>query len=172
VAFVARDFIAAKQFARQSIVIDPEFWIGHLQLAQTCEQLGENEQALEALHEASRLSNGNSKAMALRGYIFAKLGRKDEAAEVLTMLAALSRERFVPPYAMALVHAGLGQKDFAMEWLERAWAARDVHLTFLPVDPKWDVFRAEARFAALLSRCEFMAPHDEARVSNTATFRA
>jgi DNA-binding winged helix-turn-helix (wHTH) protein/tetratricopeptide (TPR) repeat protein len=172
VAFVARDFIAAKQFARQSIVIDPEFWIGHLQLAQTCEQLGENEQALEALHEASRLSNGNSKAMALRGYIFAKLGRKDEAAEVLTMLAALSRERFVPPYALALVHAGLGQKDFAMEWLERAWAARDVHLTFLPVDPKWDVFRAEPRFAALLSRCEFMAPHDEARGSNTATFRA
>jgi DNA-binding winged helix-turn-helix (wHTH) protein/Flp pilus assembly protein TadD len=171
VAFVARDFIAAKQFARQSIVIDPEFWIGHLQLAQTCEQMGENEPALEALHEASRLSNGNSKAMALRGYIFAKLGRKEEAAEVLTMLAALSRERFVPPYALALVHAGLGQKDSAMEWLERAWAARDVHLTFLPVDPKWDVFRAEARFAALLSRCEFMAPHDEVRGSNTATFR-
>lgn len=40
VAFLGRDFEAAKQFARQAIVIDPEFWVGHLQLAQPCEQLG------------------------------------------------------------------------------------------------------------------------------------
>ena len=46
----------------------------------------------------------------------------------------------------------------AFEWLERGYEARDVHLVFLTVDPKWDVWRADARFAGLLKRCGFTAP--------------
>ena len=30
--------------------------------------------------------------------------------------------------------------------LEKAYAVRDVHLIYLPVDPKWDAYRADARF--------------------------
>jgi hypothetical protein len=74
---------------------------------------------------------------------------------VLNTLEALSHERYVPPYAMALVHAGLTQVDAAFERLERAYEAHDVHLMFLPVDPKWDSFRTDARFRSLLSRCDF-----------------
>ena len=156
VAFMGRDFEVAKQFARQAIVIDPEFWVGHLQLGQTCEQLREHDLGLEALQAAVRLSNGNSKAISLRGYLFAKVGKIAEAEEMLKTLEGVSRERFVPPYALALIHAGLGRKELAFEWLERALDARDVHLTFLPVDAKWDAFRDDVRFAALLKRCEFM----------------
>ncbi len=71
------------------------------------------------------------------------------------MLETLSRERHVPPYAMALVHAGLGERDTSLVWLERAFQVRDVHLIFLPVDPKWDTFRGEPMFQALLDRCGF-----------------
>jgi hypothetical protein len=39
--------------------------------------------------------------------------------------------------------------------LEQAYAARDVHLIYLPVDMKWDPYRAEPRFAALIERCGF-----------------
>jgi DNA-binding winged helix-turn-helix (wHTH) protein/tetratricopeptide (TPR) repeat protein len=158
VAFMGRDFVAAKQLARQAIVIDPEFWVGHLQLGQTCEQLAEHEEALQALNTAARLSNGNSKAMSLRGYLFAKLGKTDEARDALKMMQSLSRERFVPPYALALVHAALGEKDLAFECLDHALEARDVHLTFLPVDPKWDPLRPDPHFSALLNRCDFMSP--------------
>ena len=42
-----------------------------------------------------------------------------------------------------------------MEWLERSYQDRDVHLVFLPVDPKWDSFREDGRFQALLRRCRF-----------------
>src|SRR6267143_2109574 len=50
--------------------------------------------------------------------------------------------------------------------------ARDVHLVFLSVDPKWDVFRAEPRFSALLSRCPRTGPllSDVRRIK--VTFRA
>ena len=158
VAFCGREYSEAVQFARQAIVVDPEFWIGHLQLAQALEQLGQSEQALEALTSAGRFSGGNSKVVALRGYIFAKLGRAGEAREVLRTLVAIARERYVPPYAMALVHAGLGEGDDAFEWLDRAFEAHDVHLVFLPIDPKWDGLRADPRFAALLKRAGLPIP--------------
>jgi serine/threonine-protein kinase len=61
----------------------------------------------------------------------------------------------VPPYAFALVFAGLGRREAALEWLERAYEVRDVHLTFLPADPKWDPFKEDPRFQALLARCTF-----------------
>ena len=63
---------------------------------------------------------------------------------MLDTLQAISQERYVPPYASALVHAGLRQNDVALECLERAFHARDVHILFLTVDPKWD-----ARFAPI-----------------------
>jgi TolB-like protein/cytochrome c-type biogenesis protein CcmH/NrfG len=74
VAFAGREYAAALQFARQAIVVDPEFWIGLLQLGQAYEQSGQSELALEALNKAGRFSGGNSKAISLRGYLFAKLG--------------------------------------------------------------------------------------------------
>jgi hypothetical protein len=73
-------------------------------------------------------------------------------------LEAASRNRYVPPYAMALVHAGLLENDLALEWLNRAHDAHDVHLVLLTVDPKWDAFRADRRFMDLLGRCAFANP--------------
>jgi TolB-like protein/Flp pilus assembly protein TadD len=155
VAFAARDYAAAQQFARQAIVIDPELWIGHIQLAQACEQLGLHEMALDALNRAGRFGGGNSKVVALRGYVLAKIGRGDEAKESLDTLTAIAGERYVPPYAMALVQAGLGHPEAALELLELAYEVRDVHLAFLPIDPKWDAFRTQPRFIALLAGCGF-----------------
>src|SRR5580704_3070411 len=158
VAFSGREYADAVQFARQAVVVDPEFWVGHLQLAQALEQLGQNDQALDALASAGRFSGGNSKVIALRGYIFAKQGRAGEAREVLRTLVAIARERYVPPYAMALIHAGLEEADDSFEWLGRSLDAHDVHVIFLPVDPKWDPFRADPRFPALLKDCGLPVP--------------
>jgi hypothetical protein len=124
---------------------------------QAYEQYGKPGLAADALAIAERFSGGNSKAMSLRGYVLAKTNRREQAHEVLTMLQARSRERYVPPYAFALVHAGLGDRDAAFEWLERALEVHDVHLIYLTVDPKWDAYRPDPRFAALLGRCGFTA---------------
>jgi len=59
---------------------------------------------------------------------------------------------------MALIHAGLDDQAAVFDWLERAYAVRDVHLMYLPVDAKWDPYRADHRFVALLARCRFAAP--------------
>jgi TolB-like protein/DNA-binding winged helix-turn-helix (wHTH) protein/Flp pilus assembly protein TadD len=155
VAFQARRFAAAAEHARRAVLIDSEFWIGSMQLGQAYEQMGQTDLALAALTDAARFSGRNSKATSLRGYLLAKNGRVNEAREVLRRLESDSRDRYVPAGAMALVHAGLGEREAVIEWLAKAYDARDVHLIYLPVDPKWDPYRGEPRFQALLARCGF-----------------
>jgi TolB-like protein/Flp pilus assembly protein TadD len=157
VAFQAGQYPAAVEHARRAILIDSQFWIGYMQLAQAYERMGQPDLALAALTDAARFSGNNSKVSSLRGYILAKTRRFDEAREVLRRLESDSRTRYVPPVAIALVHAGLGDREAVMEWLAKAYDARDVHLIYLPVDPKWDPYRADPRFQALLTRCGFTA---------------
>jgi DNA-binding winged helix-turn-helix (wHTH) protein/TolB-like protein/Tfp pilus assembly protein PilF len=155
VAFQAHDFGAALEHARRAISLDPGLWIGYMELAQAYEAGGDHALALEAIADTERFSGGNSKVNSLRGYVLAKMGRVDAAREVLRTQEAVSRERYMPPYAMALVHAGLGERDAMFDFLEQAYAARDVHLIFLPVDMKWDPYRTDPRFVSLLARCAF-----------------
>jgi Flp pilus assembly protein TadD len=155
VAFQARDVAGALQHANRAIALDHAFWIGHQMRGQALEASGDQDLALEALATAARLSGQNSKPISLTGYILGRAGRTDEARDVLAVLELASRQRYIPPYALALVHAGLGDADAAFEWLDRAYEARDVHLMFLTVDVKWDRYRGDPRFAALLARCGF-----------------
>jgi len=157
VAFQSRDLPAALDHARRTIALNPAFWIGYMQLAQAYEAGGSYQLALEALDDATRLSHGNSKPISLRGYILAKTGRAGAAREVRNTLETTTRTRYVPPFAMALIEAGLGERDRVFEYLERAYTARDVHLMYLPVDVKWDPYRADPRFIDLLARCGFAA---------------
>jgi len=155
VAYHAGDYTSAIEFGRQAIVTDPEFWIGYFQIAQVYEHVGKTDLALEAISNAAKLGGGNSKTLALRGHILAKNGRADEAREQIATLETMARDRYVPPYATALILAGLDDREAALDWLDRAFDARDVHLVFLPIDPKWDPYRKHPRFAALLDRCNF-----------------
>jgi TolB-like protein/DNA-binding winged helix-turn-helix (wHTH) protein len=155
VSFQARDYAGALHHANRAIALDQEFWIGHQMRGQALEQLGNGDVALNALATAARLSDQNSKPISLTGYILARSGRTAEARDLLGALELASSQRYVPPYALALVHAGLGHADAAFEWLERAYAARDVHLMFLTVDAKWDGYRSDPRFGDLLGRSGF-----------------
>jgi tetratricopeptide (TPR) repeat protein len=155
VAYQNREWRGALDYARQAVALSSGFWIGHMQLGQALEGNGNNVLALEALDIAIQLSGGNSKALSLRGFILGRMGRREAARDVLDALEATSRERYMPPYAMALVHLGLDERDAAFAWLEQAYVARDVHLIYLPVDAKWDAYRNDARFIALLARCGF-----------------
>jgi hypothetical protein len=87
------------------------------------------------------------------------MGRAEAARKVLAALETAAHERYVPPYAMALVHAGLGERDAMFDALEKAYSARDVHLIYLPVEAKWDPYRADPRFVDLVARCGFGPSH-------------
>jgi DNA-binding winged helix-turn-helix (wHTH) protein/tetratricopeptide (TPR) repeat protein len=164
VAFQARDYAEALAHARRAVVIDPEFWIGYMELGQAYERLDKVDLALDALITAGRLSGGNSKAVSLRAYVLARAGRTDQARDLVETLESVARTRYVPPAAFALVHAGLGDREAVFEWLDNAAAVRDVHLMFLPVDSKWDEYRGNPRFDAILARCGFTSARTNASI--------
>ena len=95
---------------------------------------GRYDRALERLANAQRLSGNNSKTISLRGYILARIGLTHEARAALEDLAITAATTYVPPYAAALIHAGLGDRKATFEWLERAYAVRDIHLVLLRID--------------------------------------
>jgi serine/threonine-protein kinase len=51
-----------------------------------------------------------------------------------------------------MIHNGLGDSEQALLWLERAVEQRDLRLTFLKVEPKWNNLRDDKRFQDLLRR--------------------
>jgi tetratricopeptide (TPR) repeat protein len=155
VEYQARDFAAALEYARQATVIQPAFWIGHIQKGQSLTQLGRFDEALQAFDEAARFSGDNSKTLAFRTEALVRAGREAEARAVLAALELRSRDRYVPPVGFAAIHTSLGEHQAALVWLERAYQARDVHLAFLPVEARWDALRNEPGFQALIERCAF-----------------
>jgi hypothetical protein len=155
IAFCARDLDRAARCAREALLVEPNFWVAHYQLGRAYQQMARNDQALPELAEASRLSNGNSKPLSVSACALAESGRADDARAVVFALEQQTLVRYVPPYAIALGYSGLNEDARVFEWLERALAVRDVHLIYLPLDPKWDRFRQDQRFADFVDRCGF-----------------
>jgi len=136
----------------RSLEIDAHFWVTHVVAAKAYQSLGCCDEALEAAQKARQFSAGNTEPIALTGYTYALMGKRAEAEKVLEQLQSLSAQKFVPPYHFATIYAGLGKMDAALDWLERAYDERDVHMVFLKVEPKWDVLRDSARFEALIKQ--------------------
>ncbi len=111
-------------------------------------------EAVAALKKAEELS-GNYQSEAYRGYALARWGKQTEARAVLDGLFELSKERYVPPYYFALIYNGLGESDKALDYLEKAFAEKNVLMVFLKVEPKWKNLRNEPRFIDIMKRMKF-----------------
>ena len=142
-----------RQF-QATLDMDSRFWVAHICLAKTYEQLGMYQEALDSCDKAWEFSGGNSEALSLAGYIYAISGQLREAKAKLQELEEQKVKRYVPPYNLALVFAGLGESHTALGWLEQALEDRDVHMTFL-LDHKWDGLRSDPRFSVIAERCGF-----------------
>jgi TolB-like protein/DNA-binding winged helix-turn-helix (wHTH) protein/Flp pilus assembly protein TadD len=153
--FQARQYDAAVEQLQKTIRMNPHFWVGHLHLGKVYEQKGMYQEAIEEFTKARVLSEGNSETIASLAHAYALSGRQDAARNVLEELRRQSRSSYVPPYNLAMIYAGLGEKEQALDWLEKGYEARDVHMIFLKVDPKWDLFRTDSRFRDLLKRMGF-----------------
>jgi TolB-like protein/DNA-binding winged helix-turn-helix (wHTH) protein/Tfp pilus assembly protein PilF len=154
VALLAGDDEAALEYSRQAIAINPDFWVGHLYFGQASERLGKPQDALQALSDAARLSEGHSLTYSQRIPLLTKLGRTDEARALLADMEDRAARQYVPSYAVAVAHAQVGNVDAAFDWLDRAVQRRSIGLLQLPKDPRLQPLHGDPRFAALLQRCD------------------
>ena len=84
------------------------------------------------------------------GYALAKAGRRNEAEAILKKLE--TTEEYVSPAELAVLYMGLDQREQALSSLERAYAAHDLQMRYLGVDPHFDPVRSEPRFQELIRK--------------------
>ena len=113
---------------------------------------GQYEEAVAEARTTGKLEPSQTASVAYECYALAKLGKNDDAQAGLNELLKLSKERFVPPYHIAIVYNGLGRSNEALDWLERGFTERDPKMTFLKVDTRMNNLRNEPRFISLMQR--------------------
>ena len=104
--------------------------------------------------ETFKSRSGQSQNNWMLGYAYGKIGRIDEAKEILGVLLKKREASFVPAYMIATVYIGLGNKEKAFEWLDRDVedGRNSPFFAGLNTDIKYDDIRDTPRFQALLVR--------------------
>ena len=137
---------------REALELDPGSRVAHLFAANAYIEKGLYAEGIDEAAKSRSLSPSNTQAIAVGGYAKARIGRKDQARDALEELLEISKERYVPPYSMAIMHMGLGQPEETLKALERAVNVGDPFLMFLKVDPRWKSLGHDPRFTLLLKR--------------------
>lgn len=136
----------------KTLELEPNFWHSHLVLSEVHTEQKKFSEAIAAATRAAQISGGHSSAAAMKGYALAKSGDANGARNVLAEMQKSSAEKYVPPYNLAVIHNALGEPETALDLLEKAFAAKNVQIVFLKVDPKWNNLRGSPRFQNLLTR--------------------
>jgi serine/threonine protein kinase/tetratricopeptide (TPR) repeat protein len=172
VLFFQRQYDQAIEQYRKTLEFDPGFTSAIYSLSGAYAQKGMFSEALaeiEKLTLAGRGATGRGAANAppaqgrspanvappaLRAYVYAKMGRRAEAEQILAGMNEASRQRYIPAMASARIYAGLGDTEKAFESLEKAYAERSIaaQTIGIKVDPTFDPLRSDPRFTDLLRR--------------------
>jgi adenylate cyclase len=151
---------AVKQ-ARKTLELDPNLVPGHEILGQTYEAEGKLEEAIAEYRKANELEATPSN-FAMLAHAYAKTGRVSETRKILDKLTALSAQRYVGAYPLAVVHLALGEKEEALRLLEQSFVERDILLQGLfgsiKIDKRLDPLRNDPRFQKLVERFDAGIP--------------
>jgi TolB-like protein/Flp pilus assembly protein TadD len=149
----ARRYDEAVQQVQKTMELDLGFLLNYLTLSQIYEQMGRNNEAIAQVQKLMSLPGGDwPESLAELGCAFAASGNTAEAQKIIQQLNERSTREYVNPYIVATIYAALGDKDRALEWLEKSIPDRTSFLVFLKVEPKFDLLRADPRFADLMQR--------------------
>jgi len=153
--YFARQYDEAIEQCQKTLELDPNFAGTHWMLGQAYRQKRMYQEAIAEFQKAIGLSEGDPIRRAVLGHAYAVAGKRGEAEKIISELKELSKQRYFPPYFIALIYVGLDDKDHAFEWLEKAFAERSAGLIYLKVEPMFDPVRSDPRFHDLLRRVGF-----------------
>jgi DNA-binding winged helix-turn-helix (wHTH) protein/TolB-like protein/Tfp pilus assembly protein PilF len=160
VSYLAGQNDEAIASCKKAIEIDPSYPRLHFRLGNAYREKGMYQPALAEFVKAVQLAGGGDRYgdqyyEAAVGAAYAALGNTSEARKVLNSLIRRSKDRYVPAYGIALIYVGLGERDHVFEWLQRAYDERSTSMAYLKVDPAWNGFRSDPRFAAIAQSIRF-----------------
>ncbi len=149
-----RQYDRAIEQCRRTLEIDAQYVSAHDCLGESYLAKGMLEQALSEFRQAA--SGGEPVRTVGLARVYAVMGRRAEAQNILDGLQKSTRRDYFPPYLFATVYAAMGENEQALSLLEDAYAQRDPYLVHLNKDTTFDPIRSDdARFRDLLRRIGF-----------------
>ena len=150
IRYLAHDFDGALKCLRQGIEIDPTHYVSYLRLGLVCLQKNLKDDAIDAMRQAVKHSNGSTESLAALAQAHAVIG--NQRAFHTTMAELTESDRYVSPYNVARVYAAINEKPKAFEWLERAYGEHNPDLIELTREPSFAGLHSDTRFRQLVIR--------------------
>jgi serine/threonine protein kinase/tetratricopeptide (TPR) repeat protein len=158
----------AIELIRQILEMDPAFALSYRRMGLACYNVGRWDESLAAMKKAVELSSG-SVGVGPLGFLYGRMGRQEEALEILALLRHTAGERYVSPLEMALVCGGMESLDDTFHELERACEDRTSDLVLyhhypwpagVRGDPRYRTISRQIGFPdAVLSQATRAAPN-------------
>jgi len=153
--YTARRYDQALQECKKGLELTPNDESAHGCASYSYLGQGQYVKAIEEARKASALSGGAAVWRVLLGRAYVQSGNKNQTREIVSELLNRSRKTYVPPTFLAVVYASLGENEKAFQWLDKAYAERDLYMAWIKVDPAFDALRADDRFKNLTKRMKF-----------------
>ena len=129
--------------------IDPTYVYFESSLAQAYREQGKFAESIAEYKREETMSGETPPGLAIT---YARMGRTDEARQILQQLEAAARTRYVEADLIAAIYVALGDNDRAFQWLERAFAEHSAPLEGIGTRLDFKPLASDPRFPAFLRR--------------------
>jgi eukaryotic-like serine/threonine-protein kinase len=120
--YFTRQYDRAFEQYKKAVDMDPNNWFARIGLARTYIQQRKYE---EAIAVANKPESGDPYLLSATGDAYARSGNRTEAQKIIEKLKEQSKQRYIPPYAVAWIYEALGEKQQALDWLEKSYENRE-----------------------------------------------
>jgi tetratricopeptide (TPR) repeat protein len=146
----AHRFDEAIRQLQHVIELQRDFSFAHYFLGVAYAMKGMYPKAIAEYQEFSSIEGETTSEQIYLGYTYAMSGQREKALAILNKLK--TTKEYVSPAELAILYTGLGDKDGAFQELEKAYAAHDLQMQYLKVEPHYNSLHSDPRFAGLTRR--------------------
>lgn len=133
---------------RKTLEIDPNYFLGHIQLGTLQVRAGRFPEAIREFQEVARLTGGN-RGLGPLGQAYAQSGEVAEARRVAEQMEARAKEHYVDPGEAARLYATLHDRTHTLAWIAKAHDANPVGVSSLRKDELFAFLRDDPHFLTL-----------------------
>jgi len=168
--YLARYYDLAIQLSRRSLELSPESPWAHFDLAQTYEQTGQSDEAIQQYLKAEEYFGLRQDRLAELRKAYEKSGAKGYWRKTLELCElGIQQPRkfasvsgfgycdYMQPVDAAAIQVRLDDYDAAFADLERAYTAHNAYILYLNANQVWAPIRSDPRFRDLTRRMRFGA---------------
>ena len=153
VDFYRGDYGAALRHYQEALAADPQSPVAYWGMGKTLNAQGKHAEAIRVLESFERRNGFEPPLLdAEMGYAMGASGDRGRALAMVRRLQTKGEQMFVDPYLLAVIYASMNDRDAAFASLKKALEVRSSFAISLLTEPKWEPFRGDPRFAALVEQ--------------------